>query len=417
MDGKNTGYNLDNVEMGADLAPRFLGDGHHAIWVTTTGGTGNYVAKAFKDGKPVVTANQIVSLVTAPRGDSFAAVVQDHNFTQWAVYLNGREVPGTRYSNQNYGAAPVAIFSPDGKHLAVACNTGDDNAYVVRDGKKGESYDSIPTSTAGPAADSIGFSADSRSFGYFGMAGGKYFAVIDGQEYDTPFSGGDGLRFSPEGHHVAVLGQVADGGGSAVYVDGKKVLAGMNLLDTKTFAFNRNGSHWLVLDIGGSHEGLILDGRLLPFIHGENLNPHDYLFSPDGSKLAVRGSVSHQGFGFFLFDLSTNRMVRVGPASGIKWSGDPVFSPDGKHLYFEASDGKMIRGMGSTYRQDFIYADGRRTDAKIQAGFFPKFQWPEQTAACWAVGPDDKLYALRSANNAVTRFVVTPPAGDLDALW
>lgn len=433
VDGKKVAYSVKGIDQNSLVAPRFTADGRHVLCVTN-----GYIGKSNRkpigtvllDGKPVVTAEAIDSLVTAPRGSSFAAVVLNNNVTgsQYTVYLSGTEVPGTRFTPHNDDSIPVAKFSPDGKRLAVACNYGAGNAYVVLDGKKGETYDKIYTDSLGTEHDGMKFSADSQSFGYFAGAGSKTFVVVNGHEYDQAFDGSGSLYFSPEGHHVAVAGETADISGYVVYVDGKHVVTSHTGNTKGTFVFSRDGSHWLVQNVG-DNAPLVVDGRPLTFWVLRN----DMIFSPDGGELTVEGGRTRNEGGYlYLYNTSTRQLRRLSPdpilgdgSTDASTQGDynVTFSPDSKHLYYAHPENVRDKQR----RQATIYVDGKRTTAQCGYGsgsfasiVLPvssspsvKAASPAQKAAIWQVTADDKLHALCSVNNKVVRDTITPPPGGL----
>ncbi len=410
VDGKKVGYSVAGIVPGSS---QFTGDGRHVLCVTQRSVGQKTVASVLLDGKPVVTGDQIDSVVTAPRGSSFAAVVQDHNNTQCAVYLNGTEVPFTRFAGNDNS---VPLFSPNGKRLAVACNFGAGNAYVVLDGKQGDTYDRIHDNlrvfqqTGEHLA--MKFSPDSQSFAYFAVAGSKTFAVVDGHEYDPGFSNPFGLFFSPEGHHVVAFGNL-DGGvnGLAVFIDGRRV----GSASYSTFVFSPHGSHWADF----SSDGLAVDGQVLSFTANGNGN-NIFRFSPDGKKLAVWATDPDppHNMALFLYNLSTKRTVRLTPGDEASGASIPAttyltFSPDSQHLYFacpETAGGQFIKAV--------IYVDGKKTAAQFDYSAFPPPgpATAAQEAACWYVGADDKLHALCAVGNEVERITITPPPGGLEGL-
>ncbi len=413
VDGKKVGYSVAGIVPGS---PRFTGDSQHVLCVVQRSVGQKTVESVLLDGKPVVTGDQIDSIVTAPRGSSFAAVVQVHNNTQCAVYLNGIEVPFTRFAGNNNS---VPLFSPDGKRLAVACNFGTGNAYVVLDGKQGDTYDHIHDNlkvfyqTGEHLA--MKFSADSQSFAYLADAGSKTFAVVDGHEYDPGFSRGSafGLIFSPEGHHVVAFGEVAGGSGSnglAVFVDGRRVGG----ISYSTFVFSPHGLHWADF----SSDGLDVDGQNLSFTSTDNGN-NTFRFSPDGKELAVWATDPNppQKMALFLYNLSTRRTVSLTPgdvsnAAGIPGINNLTFSPDSKHLYYACPETPVA---GANFLKAVIYVDGKKTAVQFDYSAFPppNSVTAAQKAACWYVGADDKLHALCAVNNKVKRITITPPHGGL----
>lgn len=435
VDGKKVGYSVKGIAFGSNnhtYRPRFTADGQHVLCITEQEVDNNPVDKVLLDGKPVVTAEDIDSLVTAPKGDSFAAVV-DNIQDQYSVYLNGTLIAAASGKDSgDYGTAvPSAIFSPDGKHLAVALNYGPGNAYVVLDGKKGETYDHIYG--ADTPSVQMKFSADSQSLAYSAGVGsnGKAFAVVDGREYNQAFAGAAGIYFSPEGHHVAVMGPGFSGNSDndVLYVDGKRVSEAPTPAES-VFAFDRDGSHWMVED--GQEGKLVVDDQVLP-IYG----PESGIicrFSPDGTELAISGTYAPHGLpqggvsGLYLYNTSTKRFrlltrATEGRILGATAMGEGtnaqtfLFSPDSKHLYYA----KWVSASG---KSAMIYVDGKKTDAKFDIvnflsvfGFTPSInrtQTANAASAFWYVNAEDKLHALVAVNNKVVRITITPPSGGLN---
>lgn len=427
VDGKKVGYSVKGIAFGNNnhtFGPRFTADGQHVLCVTEQLIDNNPVDKVLLDGKPVVTAEDIDSLVTAPKGDSFAAVVENDS-----VYLNGTLIAAASGKDSgDYGTAvPYAIFSPDGKHLAVALNYGPGQAYVVLDGKKGETYDHIYGADTPWAR--MKFSADSQSLGYSAGVGsnGKAFAVVDGREYNQAFAGAASIYFSPEGHHVAVMGPGFGDNNDILYVDGKRV---SEIPSDTSFAFDRDGTHWMVRSEGQ----LDVDGRPLP-IYG----PQSGIicrFSPDGTELAISGTYAPHGLpqggvsGLYLYNTSTKRvrlLTRVGEDGETILGGDNtgtgtslhtfLFSPDSKYLYYATS----VPG-----KPAMIYVDGKKTGAKFKTGVFSqafgftppinRTQTANAASAYWYVNADDKLLAIVATANGkkIARITITPPSAGLN---
>jgi tricorn protease len=97
--------------------------------------------------------------------------------------------------------------------------------------------------------------------------------------------------------------------------------------DGKTLAFS-DGAHrlWTVSTDGGAAKQVALD-RLSEI--------HDESFSPDGRWLAFSLSAVGRRRDLALYEIATGRLTRLGDGSDI--DANPVWSPDGKYLYFESS--------------------------------------------------------------------------------
>jgi Tol biopolymer transport system component len=96
------------------------------------------------------------------------------------------------------------IFSPDGKRLAYAVQTGN-KWHVVVDGKEGRPYDSVISGT-------LAFSPDGKRVAYGAEQGNKQSVVVDEKEsrqYDSivTLGGGKIVFDSADGlHYLAAKG-------------------------------------------------------------------------------------------------------------------------------------------------------------------------------------------------------------------
>ena len=81
-------------------------------------------------------------------------------------------IDGQEAGNE-YDETGLALFSPDGKHVAYAAKKGA-KAVVVLDGREGPEFDQIGVSY-------VLFSPDGAHTGYTAQSGGKWMAVVDGK--------------------------------------------------------------------------------------------------------------------------------------------------------------------------------------------------------------------------------------------
>jgi tricorn protease len=97
--------------------------------------------------------------------------------------------------------------------------------------------------------------------------------------------------------------------------------------DGKTLAFS-DGTHrlWVVGVDGGAPRQVAAD---------KDNEIHDQSFSPDGRWLAFSLTAVGRRRDLCLYELATGKLTRVGNGDNI--DGNPVWSPDGKYLYFTSS--------------------------------------------------------------------------------
>jgi tricorn protease len=97
--------------------------------------------------------------------------------------------------------------------------------------------------------------------------------------------------------------------------------------DGGTLAFS-DGEHklWIVRTAGGPPRQVAQD-KLSEI--------HDQAFSPDGRWLAFSMTATGRRRDLYLYEIATARTTRLGDGSGI--DANPVWSPDGKYLYFASN--------------------------------------------------------------------------------
>lgn len=133
--------------------------------------------------------------------------------------------------------------------------------------------------------------------------------------YTTDRTGGQQIAIRPaEGGPETVLTSFAEG-----YFYGPVFSP-----DGKTLAFS-DGAHrlWIVRTDGGAPKQVAQD---------KSSEIHDQSFSPDGRWLAFSMNAYDRRRDLYLYEIATGKTTRLG--SGAEIDLGPVWSPDGKYLYF-----------------------------------------------------------------------------------
>jgi hypothetical protein len=138
---------------------------------------------------------------------------------------------------------------------------------------------------------------------------------------------------------------------------------------------------------------IIADGKSSPFQRTE-FNESEGQFSPDGKWIAYTSDESKQ----------PEVYVQGFPASGGKWlistsgGSQPRWRPDGKELFYIASDGKM---MAASIRAGVSFEYGTAT-ALFQA---PIQDFP--TTFGYAVASDGQRFLIRSVTKEAKSYPIT----------
>ncbi len=171
------------------------------------------------------------------------------------------------------------------------------------------------TSTPGIDEDHPAWSPDGRTIAYTTDAGGRQEIAI------RPAEGG------PE----RILTSFAEG----------YFYAPVFSPDGKALAFS-DGAHrlWIIGTDGGTPKQVAQD-KLSEI--------HDQAFSPDGRWLALSLSAIGQRRDLALYEIATGKLTRIG--NGTEIDSNPVWSPDGKYLYFMSS--RHENPVGSDIEFDF----------------------------------------------------------------
>ena len=241
----------------------------------------------------------------------------------------GRILPGL-----DTGLNLSPVISPDGKYIAVFSHRGlfDLDLYLA-DAQNGKVLKSLATSESDARYDVLSFidsagtwSPDSRSFAFVVEQGGKNsVAIVEVPsarlEKVIPLAGvkgAAGLAWSPDGSRIAL---------SAT----REALRNIYLLDPSSGALERITTGWHT--------------KLQP------------AWSPDGATLAFAtdegahtdlAALTFQSMNIGLLDIQT-RQTRIISVQDGATHINPLFTPDGKALYFIAD----TDGYSDLYRYDF----------------------------------------------------------------
>lgn len=402
LDGKPSPYPGGN--------PLFTADGQHVFTqaaVPATSATDIYL-----DGKPFMHAPGAPTLHTAPAGSGVLGIV-------WTEFQAGRRISFLTVGNKRVagsdcdgsGGIDKAYFSADAKHWAVRCQQAGAAYWVMNDGKKGRSYQQILSDVA--------FTADGRAV-YQAMMNQRAFLVIGDAESD----GYDSIDFmlrkqaclaraaecSPgqdEGEHVPAtirgthVGFIAKPAGSrgferAVVVDGKAAMAP----GAATLVFSPDGSRYAHLVGNGSAKQVAVDGRVLEgmvLLSSGDANAR-IVFSPDGRHVAYAAAPDQN---------SQQRGIAIDgrffPTPAAAWDFNVTFTPDSKHLVWDArlaTGGRWAVFVDGEPVQEFERTPQMELDADVD----------------WAMGADGALTLVAQDAGSVKRWRIAPSGGGIESM-
>ncbi|MDT5271890.1 MAG: hypothetical protein QOH49_4076 [Acidobacteriota bacterium] len=292
-------------------------------------------------GEIYVSPGGAHTLYAARRGDDDAFVVFD-----------GKE--GPKYSNAEIEGFDAKPFSPDGRHYAYTASrevsADSQKFFVVADGKEGKLYDYVTGVTYTPDGAHLLYIAYDR-------ARGKSFLVRDGEEvasYDN-LPDTSGIRFAPDGKRMYFRLRKEEGGKDGVVVDGRAYYYD----DIKDVEFTPDNRHSIFKAQRGRGWVMVVDGS------------ESELYEPDGE----RGEVGWSRDGRLALSREGGRVAYVGRKGGKEFvvlDGatasavyDAVanlnFTPDGRHVVYTAR-----RAGKSLVVVDGV--EGREYDAFLPAG-------------------------------------------------
>jgi Tol biopolymer transport system component len=267
-------------------------------------------------GEIYVSPGGAHTLYPARRGDNEAFIVFD-----------GKE--GPKYSNAEIEGFDAKPFSPDGRHYAYTASrevgTDSKKFLVIADGKEGRLYDYVADVTYTPDGAHLLYVAYDR-------ARGKSLLVRDGNEvatYDN-LPDSSGIHFSPDGKRMYFRLRKEEGGREGLVVDGRAFYYD----DIKDAEFSPDGRRFVFKAQRGRGWVMVLDGA------------ESEAYEPDGE----RGEVGWSRGGRLTFSREGGRVAYVGRKSGREFVvldgaivGAPYdavanlnFTPDGRHIVYTA---------------------------------------------------------------------------------
>lgn len=349
------------------------------------------------DAKPVFKAYSIRNIWTSPEGKQIAFEIQpDATSPKTIVNVDGKPVPDA--DGANVGAI---YFSPDGKRYAMDCTVNGGGNFMIIDGKKQDTYQSIPIAISLDSrtnyqwANALGeieanqsapktpaFTSDSSKFVYMATANGKNFLMTEDGEYDDFIITYQKLAIAPGGGHYGFIG-TNHAQKEAVVIDGNPVFTTQLPSATGQHAiqdlvFSPDGAHYAFI---GEDGYLYEDGAKLP----GGISGQSFVFSPDGNHLAYvtyRAGVAIDG----------KIIGNPGPGHSVM---APLWSQDSQHFYF-ISTGSTPNSK-DTHQ---IYCDGKLATHFMDVNTAADFNY--------GLSPDGVLTFITRTDDTLTKFVITP---------
>jgi len=354
------------------------------------------------DGKPILKTFAIRNIWTSPDGKQIAFLIQpDATSPKTVVNVNGKDVPDAA------GVFVGAVYwSPDGKRYALDCNASGGGNFMIIDGKKQDTYQSIPITlnidyminyqwahalgeieAAQSAPKTPAFTADSSKFVYLATANGKNFLMTEDGEYDDYIITYQKLAVAPAGGHYGFVG-TNHAQKEALVIDGKPAFTtqlpsatGQHAI--QDFTFSPDGSHYAFI---GEDGYLYEDGNKLP----GGVATQQYVFSPDGNHLAYLTRSGMAVDGKILADPGPGHSVMM-----------PLWSSNSQHFYFVTTG--TTPNSKDTHQ---LYCDGKLVTHFMDVNTVGDFNYD--------ISPEGVLTFITRTDGTLTKFVVTPDS-NLDA--
>jgi hypothetical protein len=443
-----------------NLAPLFTGDSKHLITVRSkrlpsTERKGEFVdgpLTIFVDQKPVLEAPFVEKLVgprnvrrrfyaglkelsVAPAGTNFIAVFAMPNQDPMSsstssadrIFLNDRRVIDVPKFER-------VVWSPNGKRYAAQCATDHNSGFMVIDGKKEPEYRTVslqPHRKYGASKSYDGFTGDSSMSVYMATTD-KTFLVVEGAESDgfqaiADLTFGTGAHFAfvattETGQKMGKTRDVTAPGSQQLVVDGQALEPRQDVHD---FVFNPDGTHYAFLSWGSSsnkrgakvfvdgvEQRFEFGGDFVHYTTGSDEADRKFLFSPDGKHVLYLASFGRVDSSGYSEDHSATKAVcldgKLIPCEGEKSQITAFFTPDSKHvMWVDWADNYKVPGYS-------VYVDGQRdghydcppvdySHGTTVAAFF------EREKSATEMGSDGAFTFLGQVGSAVKKLRITPP--------
>lgn len=273
---------------------------------------------------------------------------------------------------KSYDSVYLLIFSPAGNRTVYKAYSRGGQGVVVFDGKEGKEYDEFSDLVFSPNSEKLAYGAERE---------GKYFSIINGVEGEGYGFYAWGFTFSPDSKHIAYKAGEKRGGKIFVVLDGEK---GKSYDDIGPIVFSPNSEHLAYMAKEGIEGFLVFDG-----VEGKK---YDYfsasyadgtkspVFSPDSEHIAY--VVKEKGEWFLIIDgekKSSNFLSKYSPLKCV------TFSSDSKHVAYVVVYGPAEKDD----KKSFVVSDGkkgREYDDVCRFGPFPDYEHP-------VFSPDNKHIA------------------------
>jgi hypothetical protein len=453
-------YKIKSYASGT-LAPLFTGDSQHLITVRhrqlpdphSPGHTMEGSETLFVDQKPLLEAPfiersvrfgaqtkselrrfyaRIEQVSAAPAGTNLLTVFAMPNENpeksskteSYRLFFNDRKIAD---------AAKIEsiAWSPDGKRYSAVCTTKQNSQFMVVDGKKEPEYAKVSTVYQGTRWVSRAFTADSSKAVYLAWSGGKEFLVVEDAESDG-YKAIEDLTFSEKGDHIAFVATTETGqrmgktrdatapGSLQLVVDGQALEPRQDVHD---FMFNPNGTQYAFLSGGTTSDKrgakVVVDGVEQPFEFGGDFVHYTtgyepdrkFLFSPDGKHVLYLASVGRVDSGGHSLDHSATKAVcldgKLIPCEGERSEITPFFTPDSKHVVWIDSGGASARSQNATVDAHEIGSYSIYVDGQLDGRFNLLFA---RTKEASEIGADGTLTFVAQVGDAVKKLRVTPAA-------
>jgi dipeptidyl aminopeptidase/acylaminoacyl peptidase len=451
-------YKIKSYASGT-LAPLFTGDSQHLITVRqrqlpdphSPGHTMSGSETLFVDQKPLLEAPFIERQVrfgaqtkyelrrfyarmeqvsAAPAGTNLLTVFAMPNENpeksskteSYRLFFNDRKI---------VDAAKIEsiAWSPDGKRYSAVCTTKQNSQFMVVDGKKEPEYAKVSTVYQGSRWASRAFTADSSKAVYLAWSGGKEFLVVEDAESDG-YKAIEDLTFSEKGDHIAFVATTETGqkmgktrnatapGSQQLVVDGQALEPRQDVHD---FMFSPDGTHYAFLSGGASSDKrgakVVVDGVEQPFEFGGDFVHYTtgyepdrkFLFSPDGKHVLYLASFGRIDSSGYSVDHSATKAVcldgKLIPCEGEKSEISAFFTPDSKHVVWIDSGGASARLQNNAVDAHEMGSYSIYVDGQLDGRFDVLFA---RTKEASEIGADGTLTFVAQVGNAVKKLRVTP---------